>query len=300
MRLTHISMYSTTNIQQATFEDNIRAEEPLNFNLGDRVPPSKFQVRSMVGLDAEDIAPKFYGFGARSGSRFYDFNLTGRDIVMQVALRPDYSIGETNSDVRDVLYRTISSNRSGFVMLHFNAGATNVARIRGQIVKFEVDYFDKEPVIQITIRCDDPMFRSITPVELKPEDVPDNSLIVYPNVNVSDTLSTSPHGFSAEFVFSGTSPTFTIRDVEDVDDYEWQFKVVPFESFIAGDLLHFSSEYGHKRLERQRGGTFLSLIDSIQSDSCWPIIFPGENKFYFGEGTVVWNYIKYYASYWGV
>jgi hypothetical protein len=183
--------------------------------------------------------------------------------------------------------------------LHFNAGATNVAKITGFITKFETALFNREPEVQLTVRCDDPVFRSITPVELLPEDIVGLAVLDYPNVNVSDTLSTAPHGFSADFVFSAASASFTIKDKEG-SDFDWHFTVVPFDAFAIGDILHFSSEYGQKQLVRQRGGAFLSLIDTVQSDSVWPIIFPGENKLYFSPGGVTWNFIKYYASYWGV
>lgn len=287
MRTTNIAMYAPNST------------EPVNFSLGDKTIKTKYLIRAIMGLDAEEITPRFYGFGTVSKNRFYNFGLRSRDIVMRIVLRPNHMLGESFSDVRDELYRMISGNRTGIVTLHFNANATQVAKIQGFIVKFEVGYFNKEPEVQITIRCDDPMFRSVIPATLRPEDVIGIAALEYPNVNVSDTLSTSPHGFTTKIIFKANSSSFTIRDSGDVDEYDWRFRVL--ENFLIGDILHFSSEFSNKSLVLERGGIFRPLVDLIEPGSIWPIIFPGENKFYFGEAPAIdWESINYYASYWGV
>jgi len=288
MRTTNVAMYSPNST------------EPVNFSLGDKAVKTKFRIRAIMGLDAEEITPMFYGFGTVSKNRFYNFGLRAREIVMRIVLRPNYMLGESFSDVRDELYRMISANRSGIITLHFNADATNVAKIEGFIIKFEVGYFNKEPEVQITIRCDDPMFRSVIPATLRPEDVVGLAALDYPNVNISDTLSTAPHGFTTDITFKSNTAALTIKDKEGSDN-DWFFTVLPDGGFIPFDILHLSSEFANRSLVLERGGNFFPIIDMIQPGSVWPVIFPGENYLYFSPAANIdWTSIDYYASYWGV
>lgn len=282
MRVTSVEMYS------ATFE------EPINFSLRDLDPLSRYQVRTIIGLDAEELVPKFYGRGYTYGEKFYDFGMKPRDIVARIVLNPDYRLNESPSDIRDDLYRAISADRSGRVVLHFKSGGTVVSRIFGFITKFEVPYFTKLPEVQITIRCDDPLFRGINPVVFEAADLPTDTTLMIP-----DSLSTAPHGFTMHLTFTNPVPSLTIRDTP--ADSEWQFKVTPSGGFLTGDILFFSSEFSNKFLYISRGATHIDLIDKIEPTSIWPLIFPGRNDFFFVEAlSFDWSSIEYYAAYWGV
>ena len=284
MRVTNVEMQSPT------------LEEPVDFSLSGNDPTARYQVRNIVGLDAEDLIPKFYGHGLNADSdyKYYDFSMKPREIVMNIVLKPQFGINETYSNVRDKLYRSISSTRTGKVALDFKSGATTVSRIYGFISKFEVPYFVRLPEVQLTIKCDDPMFRAINPMVYETSDLP----LVNP-VIVGDSLSTAPHGFEMEITFDATSPTLTIQD--EATNPNWKFTVTPSGGFLVGDVLHFSSEYSNKYLYLVRAGTTIDLLDKISPSSIWPLIFPGGNTFYFLEiAKFNWNHIQYYACYWGV
>lgn len=282
MRLSNVEMYS------ANFE------EAINFGLRDIPPTSQYMIREILGLDAEEIIPKFYGMGLNTKSRFYDFGLKPRDIVIRTVLNPNFVNDESYSNIRDDLYRAISANRTGQVVLHFRSGATLISRIFGSVTKFEVPYFTKLPEVQLTIHCSDPMFRAINPVLFNPADLSIANPVIVP-----DSLSTAPHGFTMQVTFKANTPTFTIQDVQTNPD--WKFKIIPAGGFLNGDVLYFSSEFSNKYLYIIRGGTTIRLIDKIEPTSIWPIIFPGTNTFYFVDlASFNWNSLEYYASYWGV
>jgi hypothetical protein len=282
MRVTAVEMYS------AAFE------EAISFGLQNSEPDAQYQVRTILGLDAEEIIPKFYGWSLNGENRFYDFSLKPRDIVMRVVLTPRYNLDESYSDVRDGLYRVISANRTGLVVLHFKSGGTLIARILGSIIKFEAVHFTNLPEVQLTIRCNDPMFKAILPVEFEPSDLSSINPVLIP-----DSLSTAPHGFTMQLTFDASAASFTIQDVP--SDPEWLFKVTPAGGFLSGDVLYFSSEHSNKQIFYVRGGTVVQLGDRIDPGSMWPIIFPGHNEFHFVNiASFNWNAIEYYASYWGV
>jgi len=281
MRVTNVALYANN-------------EEAVSFSLRASEPTAQYMIRAMAGLDAEDIVPKFYGFGLKTQPRFYDMGMKARDIVMRIVLNPRFNLDESYSDVRDDLYRVISATRTGAVTLHFNSGGTTVAQISGFITKFEVPHFSALPEAQLTVTCNDPMLRAINPVILEPADLKTVNPII-----IADSLSTAPHGFDLQVTFSAATPAFTVQDAATTP--EWVFKVIPNGGFAVGDKLYFSSEYADKQLYMVRGGVTTHLVDRIQPGSIWPIIFPGANPFYFLEiGSFTWNELLYYAAYWGV
>jgi hypothetical protein len=288
MRVTDIALYAGTSPE---------AVEPINFSLSQYEPLAQYMVREMTGLDGAELIPRFYGFGIQSKAKFYDFGMQAREIVMRVVLNPRFQMDESYSDVRDTLYRAISAVRTGVIVLHFNSVGTTVARIFGFITRMEVEHFSPLPEVSLTIRCNDPMFRAINPVVY---DLTDPMVLTPTNpVLIADSLSTAPHGFQMQVTFKANSPSFTIQDV--ATNPEWLFRVTPSGGFLTGDVLYFSSDYSNKYLYMIRGGVTTYLVDKIQPDSVWPIIFPGGSRFHFVDiANFNWNHITYYAAYWGV
>lgn len=282
MRVTNIELYSE------------RLTEPISFSVRDSDPTARYQARNIVGLDAEEIVRRFYGWGNNTNQKFYDYNLSPRDIVMQIALSPNFKLDEEYSDIRDELYRTISSERGGRVALHFKSGGTTVSRIYGYISKFEVPYFSKLPQVQMTVHCDDPIFRAINPMSLSAADLGSANPLV-----IADSLSTAPHGFVMEATYTATSPYFAIQDV--ASSPEWQFKVTPSGGFLVGDQLFISTEFANRYVYMIRSGVTTQLLDKLTPGSIWPTIFPGSNTLYFYDKTKFsWNLFEHYAAYWGV
>lgn len=282
MRVTNVGLYAANNI------------EAINFSLSKSDPTAQYMVRTMIGLDAEDLVPKFYGFGLVNKPKFYDFGMKPRDIVIRVVLNPRFNLDESYSDVRDELYRVISATRTGLVTLHFNSGGTTVAKISGFITKFEVPHFAPLPEVQITVRCDDPIFRAINPVIYTPTELKTTNPVI-----VADSLSTAPHGFSMKVTFKATSPQFSVQDL--ASNPEWKFVVIPNGGFASGDVLYFSSDTANKYLYMVRAAVTTHLVDRIQPGSIWPVVFPGANNFHFPEiANFNWNELVYYAAYWGV
>lgn len=269
--------------------------EEITFSVHEADSFQRYLLRGMVGIDAEEIIPKFYGFGAVSGKKFYEFTMKPRDIVMRVSINPSFSINEDVSEIRDKIYRLISANRSGELTLQFMSGSSIVFAIKGSIVKLEVAHFTRTPELQLTVKCNDPMFRSIQPIDIPPADLPTAN-----PVKLTDQPSTAPHGFSFKVEFTAVTSTFVIQDHLTTPD--WTFEVTPATSFQIGDELHVSSEYGAKRVFWDKAsGTDIELMDKVISGSVWPQIFPGLNTLYFMQiANFDWLEMKYYSAFWGV
>lgn len=281
MRVTSLSIF-TDDVEVASFA--LRKESSR----------SRYMVRQIIGLDADDIVPKFYGFGLASQNKFYDFGLRARELVIRVILNPTFSLNEEYADVRDSLYRAISATRHGLVEVRLFSGAASLAKIQGFVTKLEAGYFNKTPEAQLTIRCDQPLFRGINPVRLVGAEIP----LTNP-LRLADSQSTAPHGFTGDVTITAAIPSVVVQDKE--TDPDWKLTITPSGGFLVGDVLHFSSDYEEKTLYLTRGGTQIPLLDKIATGSIWPMIFPGATEFYFtNRSSFTWNYLEYHPAYWGV
>lgn len=252
-----------------------------------------YSVKSILGLDTDEIVPRYYG--ANGSTKFYNLSLENRNIVIKAGLNPNFADSESFSDLRDRIYKMIASSRIGRVQLQFKNGTEVIAAIHGFFSKLETPHFEKEQTVQLTVKCDEPMLKALQPVRV-------NVAGLYPaDSRIVDSKSTAPHGFVFDMNVDSACPAIKILDPGDLT---WSFEVVPVGGFLAGDVLHFSSEYNAKEIYVLRGEAKIYLADKITLGSIWPVLFPGENRFGFLTYTMpiglTWNTISYYPTYWGV
>jgi hypothetical protein len=249
-----------------------------------------YNVKAITGLDLDAIVPQQYG--ASGGANFYDFVIESRTVVIRVQLNPRFDLHESYSDLRDALYRMISSARSGNVQLQFKNDDEVIAVVSGLIIKFETTQFEQSQEVQITIFCRDPLLKALEPESL------DVSNLNPANTIINDEKSSAPHGFV--FTMSLLLATASVK-ITDPDDTSWSFEVTPAGGFLQNDYFHFSSERGNKNLYISRGATRIYLGDVITAGSQWPIIFPGFNRFAFTNPThFQWVDLSHTPTYWGV
>jgi len=268
----------------------------LSTNLKAPGTNDRFHPKAIYGLDPDELIAKFYGFGG-DNIAYYRIGMKTREIVMRLVLRPNWELGETYSDLRDDLYRAISRNRGSKVQVLLKAGPTIVAEAMGYIRRFEVPLFNKDPELQITIECDDPFFRSYTGIEFLTADFDATGYISLP-----DQISTAPHGFEAQFTVLNALSSFTIQD-DSVPNWAFTFTNTAGAGFIAGDILYLNSVTGQLEVRVTRSAVDTGLLDNLDTDSIWPLIFPGDNQFYIpsvDDADVQIDYIRFDSAFWGV
>jgi hypothetical protein len=278
MKVTSIGLYSSNDVQVAL----LSFRDPGSLN--------PYVARNIIGLDADEIVPRFYGLSRNYDGKYFDLSIPSREIVLSIMLNPEYGeYDKSYSDLRDDIYKSVAASRTGVMGLRFYEGFDEVARISGFITKLEYPHFTDLPEIQLTLYCEDPMLRGPNQISLHGRSGSDNSFFT-----VRD--STAPHGFQCKLTFTADVPTFYIQDPE----LDWQFMVEPTTNFLTNDELYLSSESGNKELRLVRSNVHSYLVDRIKPESSvWPIFFPGDNKFVHTP-QITWNYIKYYPTYWGV
>lgn len=247
-----------------------------------------YNVKSILGLDADELVQRSYG---GSGSfKFYTVSLQNRSVVFKIGLNPSFVDRKSYSELRDALYRMIASSRTGKINIQFLNGTDVKASLKGFVTKFNNPLFEKTQDIEITVKCDEPLLRSPTPIVL--------TNLTPAHAIIQDEESTAPHGFS--FDISVTEPFASLKITDPTDD-SWSFEVIPVSGFLVGDQVRFSSEFNDKQLYIGREGSTIYLADVIVPGSVWPILFPGNNSFVFTHpDSFDWNYLTYYPTYWGV
>jgi hypothetical protein len=275
------------------YSNNVKIAE---FGLDNSDHTQKYLLKEASGLDAEEIISQFVAFGGSSFPRSYDLNPIPRELVLKIKLNPNYIFGDTPSSLRDALYRAISASRISEIEVRFMNGALAVANIFGLIKKFEAPLFTPNPEVLITIKCDQSFLRG-----------PDRTVVSLTGLSktapvITDGLSSAPHGFKMRMVLTGNVSSIEISE----PDSQFGQSSVSYGSFpitynfLTNDVLWFSSEQNDKYLYVVRSGVTTHLTDKLGLNPLWPIMFPGENKFFISTSSFTWQDVSYYSTFWGV
>jgi hypothetical protein len=262
----------------------------LTMSFRDPTAVNPFNVETVTGLDAEEIIPKYYA--TVGSSKFYDMALSKRQIVMVAKLNPNFTNGDTFASLRDTVYKTISSSRTGKVQLQFKNGTTVVAVSSGFVSKVEAPQFEKKQEIKITVDCDKGILEALVATAVPVAGLSPAGFVI------TDNLSTAPHGFSLDATVLTAVASLVISDPNNPG---WTYTVTPSGGFLVGDVLHFSSIYGNKYINLTRGASTIQLGEVLGAGSVWPILFPGDNHFQFSN-PANWTLtaISHSVTYWGV
>lgn len=279
MKLTSIEIHTAdfSNVAVLSFRD------PKSIN--------PYNVKAITGLDLDTIVPMHYG--STGASNFYNQTLQNRVVVIQLALNPNYTT-LSYSDLRDALYKMISTSRSSLVQLQFKNLDETICAISGLITKFETTMFDKAQGVNITVQCTDPMLRALEP------DTDVGAVLTDSTISIIDDKSTAPHGVSFNLGVVTYIPSIKITDFSDLS---WSFEVIPSGGFLPDDEIIFSSEDNIRTLyiSREGGTVTVQLADVITPGSIWPILFPGPNRMVISNMEYLYlNSMSYYPTYWGV
>lgn len=294
----------------------------INFGFRDPGNRLRYQVKSMSGLDADEIVNHFVGnpttvYGSPA---FYVPMLLKREVVLLLGLNPEWEGTSTFSSLRDDLYRLIGASPSGQVEIRLNYGPPEEddshvqAHLVGRISKFEANHFVDRPEVQLTVTADEyPMLEALTAKEVSPVSI---WWLAHPElagkkaVKLIDNVSTAAHGLEAEFTFSGPAKTFKMEGLSDIEGL--RFEVKNF-TFASGDVLHLRSGSDNRYVYVVRSGVTTHLLDKVTAESVWPILLPGDNYYTWATNTVVngtftygttsataWSAVRWTPTFWGV
>lgn len=287
------------------------AGEAVGQYLGDRLwihgPGSLFLPLQDVAYDDPYIVKTITGLEAPDLSDFEvertvhnNFGvLTERVITALVVLNPANSENLSITELREFLYKFISSLGPEGVEVRLMDGDNHICSTRGRISGIETSLFEKTSQVIITIRCPNHIFESPNLVYLgDPTLEPPDYILGGSGSIFRDEASTTPSGMA-----------MIISVLEDVDSFSIDIfhqignQVFTVDKPLAnGSALLISSFYGSIFAYYTTDGlVYESVVNKITKDSYFPAIYPGDNAFII-EDDLNFKIInaRYYPSYWGI
>jgi hypothetical protein len=259
-------------------------------------------IKNISGLDSDDISPAFFADNS-SGLNYYNVSMPERTVTMLIGLNPQYSSNETANSLRNNLYKMVSFTRNSLIELRFMENATHISSLFGFVTKFESSLFTTNSDVQITFRCDQPLFLAPQAVTLTSPTA--GQLFVGSDISTyswTDNLSTAAHGFKMQILFPSTITSLTIESIPDYNKATFSANIAVS---TANSVLYFSSEKNNKYFYIELpNGTIVEKAHTIVSGSIWPMMYPGNSYISIDTSRATNNYVlqslSYTPTYWGV
>ena len=195
-----------------------------------------------------------------------------REIVCNIHMNPDYTIGENPSSLRERLYLMRSNTRDGSLTFKLMLNNVEVARTPVYIKRTELTPFAKENLLQLILSSPDANFHRPTDhITVSPSFAKD--VAVLPNEG------SAPVGFYLKVEFTNTMNAFGLIRSGD------ELGLVIYNTFNANDILEIDTRIGTRGVWLTRAGVKSSLLGNMTAASSWLTLFPGDTDFTVVQGT---------------
>jgi Phage tail protein len=247
------------------------------------LPSDLYILKSVDGLGPPEIdvsiADTLNAGGVYQGRR-----PQSREIVAQVGLNPDYTAGQSVSDLRASLYGMLTPGYVDNVNIQIIDTAAVVVQTTGYVSKLEINPFSKDPEVQITIPCLQQYLQALSLLFLTPGSKS------APAIN---NVGTAPAGFFMEVIFTAGVTNWTLSDSS---GKKMQFNYV----FLNGDTLRFDTRPGSRGIWLVRAGVTTNIIYALSTDSIWYMLYGGNNVFATSSQLFNWGNVYFLPQYWGI
>lgn len=273
---------------------------------GGMVAPSDlFIVKGVDGLGPADI-DVFIANTPNRGGVYQGRRPQNKEIVIQMGLNPDYSSGQTPSDLRSYVYGMLTGGYTGasisFILM--TADDDEVARTTGWVKKCETVVFQKEQVVQVTLATVSPylnyLFRHVVDVDdFDGDGFADPMPTDNPNfTNVGD----APTGVHMKLIMTSSYDYWELKSASNERLVKFDLMGVHGIPVTAGDIIEFNTEPGSRfaRLTIDGTGEVINLLAAMTKDSVWFQLYSGLNQFSCDQENYNWLEIDYEVHYWGI
>lgn len=242
--------------------------------------------RDIGGTDPVKATIVSSSFAQQDGTQFQSIKREARDLTFKIGLDPDW-VTETVLSLRRRL-QGIFMTKSLVQMTFLMSDGLNVV-ISGRVETNESAMFTDDPVVDISVHCDEPDFIDPDPV-------------------VQNGVSTSG-STSINFPYQGSVETGVLfkmqvdRDVDAFTIYHIASDGTPQKmdfaaDLIADDVLTISTVDGSKYATLTRLGVDSSILYGVDPTSSWFELTPGSNDIrVYATGDPVPYTIQYFNRY---
>lgn len=210
-----------------------------------------------------------------------------REIVMQIGLNPDYSLGNTPADLRSYMYALLV----GEMNVEFLQGSTVVLTTVGEVSVIENSMWTKDPVVQVTFTCAHHWFEA-------PDSVHPTLAGLSKTAPVIPNVGDAPTGFRMEIELTESMSEWSLVKA---DSTAGMF--LDNLAALSGDIIEFNTAENERyiRLTRPSTSLVVVLLSNLTSESEWlQLDYPGNNSFVTSDDGFDWEDIEYTPKYLGV
>lgn len=248
-------------------------------------------IRKVTGLSPSEMN-LFIGEYSRDGGEYQGRRAGLRNVVMTIDINPNPALGETVSDLREMLYRIFLDPQvdSDHVQLVLHDEDGPKRSLFGYAETTESEIFDQETLFQVSLLCPDPYIRDLVETVLTN---PNGTWVTVP-FSYGGTAET---GFEAEIFMSDPSPRLTIQNNAKTMIFDHQF--------YAGDVVRLNTNPGELHAEYTRDSVVYPLIGKLHAESPWLTLKSRTNAMsVYGltpsETVAGVKTLKFRAAYWGM
>lgn len=206
-----------------------------------------YLVKSVDGLGPVKAEISTSSYGSQNGGLVQATRLGMRNIVMKLGYAPNYLGDQTIENLRRDLYSYFPPK--GEVILRVLNDAHQSVDIKGVVESNDPVIFAKDPEVQITIVCVEPLFTALlpviyngfnnTPIDPSEKNMGETGFLFELFVNRTISQVTIANGISTNLVYGG--------------------------ELLAGDVLRISTVRGKKYVDRFRNGVNAGVLDNLVS-----------------------------------
>lgn len=276
------------------------ADETITLEVAAAHPGYSYLLKGVSGLNPTDL-DLFMGDYARDGGIYSGRRANRRAVGLAITPNPQFSQGETVSDLRRKLQRVFMEPnlRGDAVTLEFYDDVSlDVLTIKGYAEKFENEVFSQDPTVNVSLLCPDPYIKKSQPT------VFDGPLWVENSFPYSGTANS---GFKLKVEITSDTDTLTLGVDDELDPTNiFQLNLSSLGGFLVGDIVDIDTNYGHRSVNIIRGGITASIFSGLTNSSKWVQLHSENVKLRLGAATpndqVVAGGLEfsYVATYWGI
>lgn len=221
-----------------------------------------------------------------------------RQIIALVGLAPDWDIGQTPEDLRTQLYSLLTPRYGQMVRVEVVNNGVVEGYALGQVSKFEVALFSKDPAVQIVIDCDYSYFLDPNEILQAPVQSTVGGIRAFDILNNGD----APSGFLMGLVLRANVGNTLILSDEDPRGMKIQLDGI---NWLSGDHLVIDTRPGSRGIWRgAQGAPLVSALNNLNGAvSEWMYLYGGDNRLLLNTTAFDWlpeyNF-KHQPAYWGV
>lgn len=227
-----------------------------------------YMVEDIKGLDPVKAVLVSSSFAGMDGTQYKSSRREERNLLIKLALEPDFVIGNTVEELRHHLYNFFMTKAE--VKLKFIMSSGLEVDIDGRVESCEAPPFSQEPEVDVSIICFEPDFVDRRP----PGQIVTGNTVSTTDETLVDYEGTVETGIDFVLNVNRTVNEFTIyhrRPDGSVGTLNFA------ANLLNGDVLNISTVSGNKIITLNRGGTITSLLYGMSPQSDWIELQKGHN-----------------------